>query len=109
MFLPESPRWLLGKAHKRDPELARPYYIRAFEALRILRRTKLQAARDVFRMHHELLAFEECGGNKKPAKSLILERRSRNALIASATCMFFQQVRIPPLSDVISGLGSWDF
>jgi len=98
MFLPESPRWLLGLAHKykdHRPELARQYYLRAFEALKSLRRTKLQAARDVFRMHHELLVFEKSGDDKKPATALVTERRSRNALIASATCMFFQQVRVP--------------
>ncbi|KAL9002523.1 MAG: hypothetical protein Q9188_004546 [Gyalolechia gomerana] len=52
--LPESPRWLLSKARQGKTEK----YETAFGSLCRLRHTRLQAARDLFLMHH-LLGNEE--------------------------------------------------
>ena len=53
--LPESPRWLLLKARQGKTE----YYEKAFRSLCKLRRTRLQAARDLFLIHHLLDGEEE--------------------------------------------------
>lgn len=92
--LPESPRWLLNRAHKHDGEKRR--YKEAFDALVRLRPTKLQAARDLFLIHHELLELDKIATRETrgPLQTLFTHGRSARALLASVTCMFFQQVRI---------------
>ena len=104
LLLPESPRWLLNRAHKaKDDRVRKAYYRRAFLALVKLRPTKLQAARDFFLLDHELQAYEEIHKHNQrhgvfkefwveSRKFLFKEGRSRRALLASVTCMFFQQV-----------------
>ena len=54
MAMPESPRWLLFRAHiesKNDLLRRRYYYERAFRSLDFLRPTRLQAARDLLQHH----------------------------------------------------------
>ena len=104
-ILPESPRWLVAKAHhaRNDgkTELAKTLYHYAFEALVKLRHTKLQAARDMFLIYH-LLETERKEVNdvrrdatkrwyKKGVFELLIFRRNRRALFASLICMFAQQ------------------
>lgn len=76
-----------------------------------LRPTKIQAARDLFLLHHELILFEKLHGGEDrsttrelitESKKFLTERRSRSALLASVTCMFFQQVGFTLLPDVRS-------
>lgn len=90
--LPESPRWLLNRAHKHKSERRR--YKEAFHALTRLRHTQLQAARDLFLIHYELLEFDDVAKShpQKPLTTLFTDGRSVRALLASVTCMFFQQV-----------------
>lgn len=90
--LPESPRWLLARAHKHKDEDRR--YEEAFDSLVILRPTRLQAARDLFLIHHELLELDKIATSrpKGPLMTLFTDGRSARALLASVTCMFFQQV-----------------
>jgi hypothetical protein len=88
--LPESPRWLLNRAHKHKGEENR--YEEAFDSLVRLRPTRLQAARDLFLIHHELLELDKVATDKRPLTTLFTDGRSARALLASSTCMFFQQV-----------------
>lgn len=102
LLLPESPRWLLNRAHNSSSEdRKKRLYRKAFNSLVRLRPTKIQAARDLFLLHHELILFEKLHGgeDRSTTKELIMEskkffteQRSRSALLASVTCMFFQQV-----------------
>lgn len=104
LLLPESPRWLLNRAHKaQDIETMKRYYNKAFNAMTKLRPTKLQAARDFFLLDHELQVFEESSRERhgifqefwtESRKFFFKERRSWRALLASVTCMFFQQVSV---------------
>jgi hypothetical protein len=89
--LPESPRWLLNRAHKKGEGKR---YEEAFDSLVRLRPTRLQAARDLFLIHHELLELDKVatGRPKWPLTTLFTDGRSARALLASVTCMFFQQV-----------------
>ena len=84
---PESPRWLLRKAHlgRRD------YYESAFVALCRLRHTKLQAARDLFLINYQLKEEDRIRQFQKPFLELFTTPRNKRALLASVTCMFFQQ------------------
>jgi hypothetical protein len=90
--LPESPRWLLNRAHKHKGEERR--YEEAFDSLVRLRPTRLQAARDLFLIHHELLELDKVATDRpqRPLTTLFTDGRSARALLASITCMFFQQV-----------------
>jgi hypothetical protein len=93
--LPESPRWLLNRAHKHKGEEKR--YEEAFDSLVRLRPTRLQAARDLFLIHHELLVLDKVATDRphkpqRPLTTLFTDGRSARALLASVTCMFFQQV-----------------
>jgi hypothetical protein len=90
--LPESPRWLLNRAHKHTSEEKR--YEEAFDSLVRLRPTRLQAARDLFLIHHELLELDKVATDRPqmPLITLFTDGRSARALLASVTCMFFQQV-----------------
>jgi len=92
--LPESPRWLLNRAHKHKGEEKR--YEEAFDSLVRLRPTRLQAARDLFLIHHELLVLDKVATDRphkpqRPLTTLFTDGRSARALLASVTCMFFQQ------------------
>lgn len=89
--LPESPRWLLNRAHNHPNERRR--YEEAFDSLVRLRPTRLQAARDLFLIHYELQQIDNIAeSSKRPLATLFTNGRSARALFASVTCMFFQQV-----------------
>ena len=102
-FLPESPRWLLNRARKSASGLNKQrLYRKAFDSLIKLRPTKLQAARDLFLLDQELELYEKEHANEDrstlgelytESKKFLTQQRSRWALLASSTCMFFQQVR----------------
>ena len=68
----------------------------AFDSLVRLRPTRLQAARDLFLIHHELLVLDKVAADReksrRPLTTLFTDGRSARALLASTTCMFFQQV-----------------
>lgn len=98
--VPESPRWLLQKAHDTaDPIKKKKRYQAAWASLCLLRHTKLQAARDLFLIHHLLKNEEEIFGKQRGfkqlfgLKQLFKQARSRRALHASLVVMFLQQVR----------------
>ena len=95
---PESPRWLLAKAHKaKNDAEARMYYSRVFQSLTVLRHSKLQAARDMMLIHFRLCKEEEVRATtqtvwyKRGVFELFSTRRNRRAVIASLIVMFFQQ------------------
>ncbi|KAF2500921.1 hypothetical protein BU16DRAFT_185712 [Lophium mytilinum] len=91
--VPESPRWLIQKAHNGNKKK----YEEAFLALCKLRHTKLQAARDLFAIHHLLLRQAEitnksrAGKRRSPFRELFTIGRNRRALTASVITMFLQQ------------------
>lgn len=87
--LPESPRWLLLKAREGDKKK----YLKAFEALITLRHNRIQAARDLFLIHH-LLDGEEIVKSQIGNKffELWTKPRNRRALVASLIVMFLQQI-----------------
>ena len=91
----EQHRWLLNRAHKNGEEKR---YEEAFNSLVRLRPTRLQAARDLFLIHHELLELDKVAEtdrtekSQRPFMTLFTDGRSARALLASVTCMFFQQV-----------------
>jgi sugar transport protein len=80
---PESPRWFIAKN----------MHVEAYQAMLQLRRTKIQAARDLFYAHTLLKAENEAVGGKSRSKlkELFTVRRNRNALIASEIVLFVQQ------------------
>ncbi len=86
--LPESPRWLLLKA--RQGKIA--YYDKAFRSLCKLRHSKLQAARDLFLIHHLLDGEEDIKKGHNRFIELWSVARNRRALVASLTVMFLQQI-----------------
>lgn len=107
---PESPRWLIARGHGNyqpvddNPErnaYAQRCYREAFETFLRLRHTKLQAARDMFLVYHQLNderrevkdrnEKQHIPFYRKNAFELVSVRRNRRALIASLTCMFAQQ------------------
>ncbi len=95
---PESPRWLLAKAHKtKDKEKSAEYYGRVFNSLTRLRNCKLLAARDMllidFRLRLEDKARKEANTvwYKRGVYELFSKRRNRRAVTASLIVMFFQQ------------------
>lgn len=85
--LPESPRWLLSKAREGKTEK----YETAFSSLCKLRHTRLQAARDLFLMHHLLDNEEKIKQDHNIFFELWTVPRNRRALVASLIVMFFQQ------------------
>lgn len=95
---PESPRWLLAKAHKiEDRKKASKYYLGVFQSLIRLRNHKLLAARDMLLIHYRLLTENRLRREadtiwyKRGLYELFSIRRNRRALIASLIVMFFQQ------------------
>jgi len=86
--LPESPRWLLLKA--RQGKTA--YYDKAFRSLCKLRHSNLQAARDLFLIHHLLDGEEDIKQGHNRFFELWSVARNRRALVASLTVMFLQQI-----------------
>ncbi|TBU25760.1 hypothetical protein BD311DRAFT_808927 [Dichomitus squalens] len=81
-FCPESPRWYMKKGR----------HAKAFESLRRLRHTDVQAARDLYYMHVLLEAENEISaltGNK--FLQLFTVPRNRRAVLASSIVMFMQQ------------------
>ncbi|KAL0780791.1 hypothetical protein CaCOL14_002126 [Colletotrichum acutatum] len=110
-FCEESPRYLMRVSSPRyDPQ-------RAYEILKKLRNTELQALRDIYLVHKSIEQEEVPGANLKyiPGfvstvvgflrqwRQLFLERRLRNALISSSTVALAQQLcgkmRIPSSLD----------
>ena len=85
--LPESPRWLLAKARRGKPR----YFSKAFTSLRRLRRTPLQAARDLFLIYHMLEEEEKIKQHRHRFVELFTVPRNRRALRAGVIVMFFQQ------------------
>lgn len=95
---PESPRWLLAKAHKiKDKKKASKYYLRVFQSLIRLRNHKLLAARDMLLIHYRLLTEDKLRRKagtiwyKRGLYELFSIRRNRRAITASLIVMFFQQ------------------
>jgi hypothetical protein len=102
--LPESPRWLLLQAHKDGNSKKHQYYEEAFLSFRKLRHSNIQAARDIFLIHHQLLIEkkmwdkqDEKGRKRGIAKwfrrlkELFSRRRNARAVFASLIVMLFQQ------------------
>jgi len=98
---PESPRWLLAKAHKADKAgksaKSKKYYSRVFRSLTSLRHSKLQAARDMMLIHYRLRKEDELRTVNKTSwykggiYELFTVGRNRRAVIASPIVMFMQQ------------------
>ena len=84
--LPESPRWLLLKARQGKTR----YYAKAFRSLCRLRHSDLQAARDLFLIHHLLDEEEDIKKGRNKFFELWSVGRNRRALIASLTLMLLQ-------------------
>lgn len=81
-FIPESPRWLMGKGR----------YLDAYESLKSIRKYEICAARDLF---YQYVLFQEEESLDVPTwervKQLFTVRRNRNATIASGIVTFMQQ------------------
>lgn len=79
---PESPRWLMLKGR----------YHKAFDNLKTLRGSRIQAARDLYYIHVLLQEEEKMTLHRRnPAIELFSVRRNRNAVIGSFIVMFAQQ------------------
>lgn len=95
---PESPRWLLAKAHKTEVRKKKSeYYKRTFRDLTRLRNSELLAARDMILMNYRLLLEEQRRQDpatvwyRRGVYELFTIPRNRRALTASLIVMFFQQ------------------
>ena len=95
---PESPRWLLAKAHKTENKKKKSdYYKRTFHDLTRLRNSELLAARDMILMHYRLRKEEQRRQEpgtvwyQRGVYELLAIGRNRRALTASLIVMFFQQ------------------
>ena len=95
---PESPRWLLAKAHKTGiMKKKSEYYKTIFHDLTKLRDSELLAARDMILMHYRLLKENERRQEagrvwyQRGVYELFAIQRNWRALRASLIVMFFQQ------------------
>lgn len=87
-FCPESPRWLMKKGR----------YAAAYGSLLRLRNTPLQAARDLYYVHAQLVEEANIIGHSNYFTrfvELFTIPRVRRATLASWTVMIAQQVRSP--------------
>ncbi|OBT70737.1 hypothetical protein VF21_10187 [Pseudogymnoascus sp. 05NY08] len=84
-FCPESPRWFMKKKRYQD----------AYKSLRMLRNTPLQAARDLYTIHVQLVQEEQIIGTRNYVTrfiELFTIPRVRRATVASFTVMIAQQM-----------------
>ena len=82
-----SPSWLLHKARCGDQQK----YKEAFDSLRKLRHSELQAARDLFLIHHLLEGQYRISKQRHRFIELFTVAQNRRALFASLIVMFMQQ------------------
>ncbi|KAI1791312.1 MFS sugar transporter [Ganoderma leucocontextum] len=80
-FCPESPRWLIKQGR----------YDAAYESIRRLRRSSIQAARDLYYIHVLLEAEAEIQTGRNLFIELFTVPRNRRATLASTVVMFMQQ------------------
>ena len=80
-FCPESPRWLISKGR----------YDKAYESIRRLRRSDIQAARDLYYIHVLLEAEKEIQTGRNLFLEMFTVPRNRRATLASGIVMFMQQ------------------
>ncbi|KAI0737526.1 hypothetical protein C8Q80DRAFT_1115079 [Daedaleopsis nitida] len=78
---PESPRWLISKGR----------YDKAYESIRRLRRSSIQAARDLYYIHVLLEAETEIQTGRNLLLEMFKVPRNRRATLASTIVMFMQQ------------------
>jgi hypothetical protein len=90
--LPESPRVLIQQARKADEVKAPALYEKAYLALRSLRNSKVQAARDLVLMDHLLTEEGKIMHDQRRFWELFELGRCRRALTASIITMFLQQM-----------------
>ncbi|RPD63661.1 MFS sugar transporter [Lentinus tigrinus ALCF2SS1-6] len=80
-FCPESPRWLIAKGR----------YDKAYESIRRLRKSNIQAARDLYYIHVLLEAEKEIQTGRNLFLEMFTVPRNRRAALASGIVMFMQQ------------------
>ncbi len=78
---PESPRWLISKGR----------YEEAFQSIRRLRHSSVQAARDLYYIHVQLEAEAEIQTGRNMLLEMFTVPRNRRATLASTIVMFMQQ------------------
>lgn len=78
---PESPRWFVKKGK----------YNKAFKAMCRLRRSELQAARDIFYMYAVFQTEGDLMKGKSQLQEMLTVPRNRRAMVASGIVMFMQQ------------------
>lgn len=89
--LPESPRFLLRKAiYCQQPNEKKKIYRQAYDSLKQLNRTPLQASREMIRLYYSL-EKEPQGSFFDTIPELFTSKRTQRALLASMLVMFMQQ------------------
>jgi hypothetical protein len=71
--------------------IKRKRYVEAFESLRELRQTDIQAARDLFYIHCLIIVERRVEAEQDHFIELFTERRNYRAMLASGLVMFLQQ------------------